>query len=110
MAGFSRREFLAAIAAGGMVVAGELWVPGQKLISIPSKKIWTFDDASIVNRQYGYNHVHDYSWGRHVRRLRNGELHGEIIRIDAVDVTTGQFAAAEMERRLERAFANALLA
>lgn len=37
---FSRREFLAVLAAGGMVVAGELWIPGQKLISIPSRKIF----------------------------------------------------------------------
>ena len=57
---FSRREFLAAMAAGGLVVAGELWIPGQKLISIARSKIWTFDDAPIVNRLYGYNHVDDY--------------------------------------------------
>lgn len=31
----SRRQFFAALAAGGTVVAGELWVPGRKLISIP---------------------------------------------------------------------------
>ncbi len=37
---FSRREFLAAMGAGGMVIAGELWIPGQKLISIPSRKIF----------------------------------------------------------------------
>ena len=29
------------LAAGGMVVAGELWIPGQKLISIPSGKIYS---------------------------------------------------------------------
>lgn len=31
----TRRQFLAAMLAGGVVVAGELWVPGRKLISIP---------------------------------------------------------------------------
>jgi hypothetical protein len=31
----NRRTFLAGIAAGGIVVGGELWFPGQKLISIP---------------------------------------------------------------------------
>lgn len=36
----SRREFLAAIAAGAIVTAEGLWVPGQKLISIPSRKIF----------------------------------------------------------------------
>jgi len=38
--GFSRREFLAVMMAGGAVIAGELWIPGQKLISIPSHKIF----------------------------------------------------------------------
>jgi hypothetical protein len=27
--------------AGGIIVAGELWVPGQKLISIPNGKVFT---------------------------------------------------------------------
>ena len=31
-----RRAFLAALAAGAIVTAEGLWVPGQKLISIPS--------------------------------------------------------------------------
>ncbi len=109
---FSRREFLAAMAAGGMVVAGELWVPGQKTIFIPKRKhvIWTLSDAKIVNRQYGYNEQENYSWGRHVRKLNNGKYHGEIVRIGGVDVTTDEFAAHDMERRLEAAFAGALLA
>jgi hypothetical protein len=34
----NRRNFLKGILAGGAVVAGELWIPGQKLISIPSGK------------------------------------------------------------------------
>lgn len=107
---FSRREFLAAIAAGGMVVAGELWVPGRKLISIPSHKIWTFDDAAIVGRQYGYNERENYSWGRHVREMSNGQYRGgEVIRIDGVDVTTDEFAAHDMERRLEQSFARSIV-
>ncbi len=35
---YSRREMLRALALGGAVVAGELWIPGQKLISIPSEQ------------------------------------------------------------------------
>jgi len=31
---------MAALMAGGVVVAGELWMPGQKLISIPSGKVF----------------------------------------------------------------------
>ncbi len=37
----NRRELLACLAAGGVVVAGELWMPGRKLISIPSGRIYT---------------------------------------------------------------------
>ncbi len=33
---YSRREILRAIMLGGGVIAGELWWPGQKLISIPT--------------------------------------------------------------------------
>ena len=33
----SRREFLAALAAGGVVTAAGLWMPGTKLISIPKR-------------------------------------------------------------------------
>jgi len=36
----NRRELLKGLMAGGMIVAGELWVPGQKLISIPSDKVF----------------------------------------------------------------------
>ena len=32
---FSRRELLKCLAAGGAIVAGELWIPGAKIISIP---------------------------------------------------------------------------
>ena len=36
-----RRQFLiGALAAGAVMTAEGLWVPGQKLISIPSKKIF----------------------------------------------------------------------
>lgn len=37
----NRRDFIRGIIAGGVVVAGELWVPGQKLISIPSGKVFS---------------------------------------------------------------------
>jgi hypothetical protein len=35
----NRRELLCALAAGGVMTAAGLWMPGQKLISIPSGKI-----------------------------------------------------------------------
>ena len=36
----NRREFFAAIAAGAVVTAEGLWLPGSKLISIPSGEIF----------------------------------------------------------------------
>ena len=39
----NRRKFLAFLAAGGVVTATGLWLPGQKLISIP-KKLVGFSD------------------------------------------------------------------
>ena len=36
----SRRGFIAGMAAGMIMTAEGLWMPGQKLISIPSKKIF----------------------------------------------------------------------
>ena len=36
----NRRGFLAGLMAGGVIVAGELWIPGQKLISIPKPSRW----------------------------------------------------------------------
>jgi hypothetical protein len=41
----NRRKFLAAMAAGAIVTAEGLWIPGQKLISIPKKIEW---------KTYGY--------------------------------------------------------
>jgi hypothetical protein len=36
----TRRQFLAAMMAGGVMTAAGLWMPGEKLISIPSRKIY----------------------------------------------------------------------
>lgn len=37
----NRREFMAMLAAGAVVTAEEVWLPGRKLISIPKKKVIT---------------------------------------------------------------------
>ena len=43
---YSRRQILRAFALGGsFVVGGELWIPGQRLISLPSPR--TLDKAFI---------------------------------------------------------------
>ena len=58
MSEFSRRDILRALALGGAVVAGELWIPGQRLISIPKQQLrykaterfspgWTEDDDDL---------------------------------------------------------------
>ena len=54
---FSRREFLAAMMAGGAVVAGELWIPGQKLISIPSRKIF-IPEGTLAWMEDGQGFIH----------------------------------------------------
>lgn len=54
---YSRRQILRAFALGGGLIAGELWVPGARLISIPSAgvdselDILTFneDNLEIMN-------------------------------------------------------------
>jgi hypothetical protein len=58
----SRREFFKCLAAGGAVVAGELWIPGQKLISIP-KTTYRFYGGSFWMpgdvRRYGASPIPD---------------------------------------------------
>jgi len=43
----NRRQLLKGLMAGGVIVAGELWVPGKKLISIPSRKVFTGVDLAL---------------------------------------------------------------
>ena len=43
----NRRKFLAFLAAGGVVTAAGLWMPGQKLISIP-KRASTLEEFTIT--------------------------------------------------------------
>lgn len=42
----SRRELLRAIALGGGIVAGELWVPGARKMFLPSRRILTRDEIA----------------------------------------------------------------
>ena len=37
--GMTRRQFIAALAAGWVVTASGLWMPGRKLISIPPRAL-----------------------------------------------------------------------
>ena len=42
----TRRDLLRCLALGGMVVAGELWIPGAKKIFISSSKV--FEEPKIL--------------------------------------------------------------
>lgn len=68
-AGMNRRDILRAIALGGGIVAGELWIPGQRVISIP--RIYTYtktfgpfymkdkdDELSCTNRERQNGSLH----------------------------------------------------
>lgn len=55
---FNRRELLKAIGLGGGVIAGELWVPGQRKVFMPSGNIATerwqwFKDGWPIDGAYG---------------------------------------------------------
>jgi hypothetical protein len=50
MENMNRRDFFKQLAAAGTIVAAELWIPGAKLISIPSGKIFTNHAFSIDAR------------------------------------------------------------
>jgi len=56
---FSRREFLAMMAAGMVMTAEGIWMPGQKLISIPSKKIFMpeLPPGRMELKGSGYEHI-----------------------------------------------------
>ena len=52
----NRRKFLAMIAAGGVVTAAGIWMPGQKLISIPKKRglAYLVTRETIGENLFGY--------------------------------------------------------
>lgn len=47
----NRRQLLKALAAGGVMTAAGLWMPGQKLISIPSGKVFVLTGSEILVKQ-----------------------------------------------------------
>lgn len=104
---FSRRQFLAAIAAGGALIAGELWVPGAKTIFIPGdQRIWTFA-GSLKSRQYGYNELADYSWVQHVRYTPAGQQWIKMLRISG-DLTRTAYQRGHLDAMLDLAFHKAI--
>lgn len=63
----TRRELLRAIALGGGIVAGELWVPGARKVFLPTKPRfervgawrWTFRD-NWTGKLVGYYEASDF--------------------------------------------------
>jgi len=63
---FSRRSILRALALGGAVIAGELWIPGKKVISIPKLSVYagmdlafkgSYSEAAVFMSHYGWKRV-----------------------------------------------------
>lgn len=48
----NRRELLLGLAAGGTFIAGELWFPGKKLISIPKRESYTWTELFGPRQPY----------------------------------------------------------
>ena len=71
----NRRKFLAFLAAGGVVTATGLWMPGQKLISIPKRAGGDFNRRYLGNGwwqywwQYDPNSVASYCTKSEVARI-----------------------------------------
>lgn len=92
----SRRDLLRTLALGGAVVAGELWIPGQKLISIPSGVTpWTgFDLGQAQDFSVLTAHAIDAVRARVSLELLTIDAHGPgkiISEVDMVDVARGDF-------------------
>ncbi len=50
----NRRKFMAAFAAGAIITAEGLWIPGQKLISIPKRPTRFFVGDLVTIRNHTY--------------------------------------------------------
>ena len=68
----TRRDFLRAIALGGGVVAGELWIPGQKLISLAPVRTNHFHPA--FHRQLAKVFLTRFESARVLHQTTNGMI------------------------------------
>ncbi len=68
---YSRREILRAFALGGSFIAGKLWIPGQKLISIPASGGVIKPCAST----YLYDAVQACMWNGVYPEFEDGTIH-----------------------------------
>lgn len=64
----NRRELLRGLALGGAVIAGEMWIPGKKLISIPKLPLIhegnraTVDGVNWFAADYGRSNGDQTRW------------------------------------------------
>ena len=70
----SRREMLKLLLAGATVMAGEIWIPGSKTISIPKSIDICLYEASISEEgefelSWYERHPNTHTHWRHVKRL-----------------------------------------
>ena len=70
---YSRRQILRAVALGGGVVAGELWVPGAKLISAPRAAFNILPQDIDFYRNYDIRTDYFVWTGRYYRK-RDGQI------------------------------------
>ena len=78
----NRRDLLKGLAAGGIFVAGELWIPGQKLISIPTvpEPVFEWSQYSGPSVILWTNEI----WENHITLIRLGEIMDERCLIEGV--------------------------
>ncbi len=62
----SRRDLFKALAAGAVMTAGGLWLPGQKLISIPEMVSLTLADKIDIFETGVFNSVHQSRLRPHI--------------------------------------------
>jgi len=91
----NRRELLKGLMAGGVIIAGELWIPGAKVISIPSKKAFygpsifeMLDDETVkyvgpANKTASVRSFHQWLWRNMKPALveghRGGAAHDKVL-------------------------------
>lgn len=77
---FTRRQLLQCFAAGGMIVAGKLWIPGERTIFIPSGRDFSREFNFLLdadNRVIAHMRRFDVDILNGVATLDFGQLHEE---------------------------------
>lgn len=97
----NRRELLCVLAAGAVMTAEGLWMPGRKLISIPNNIEWKFFPGGVLSGdplpQYAYFAG---------RRVWNGRPFCEYVQLttstDSIDARTTAMLKSMIEESISR--------